>query len=176
MDKIIRSNKRIGGFTLIELLVTISLAAIILGIGVPSFTQLIESNKLHTTRDLLVSSIASSQQHAMTRNIPVYLCPTANATTCANTWAGSIGWLVYEDQNRNNDFTSGTDPIVTKELNIKIQKITSTNIQTRFSSTGNVSVNEFILCSNLINQNDDKLSINRSGRITYEVSGSYCTP
>lgn len=169
------SNKHIKGFTLIELLVAIAIAAIILGIGVPSFNQLIESNRLHTTRDLLVSSISEAQQHAMTRNFAVCLCPTSNGTSCASAWGGSNGWLVYQNTNRNGACAAGLNPvIVARTLNIEIQQITSTNVQTRFSSTGNVSVNQFTLCSNITSQDDDRISINRSGRITYEAAGAHC--
>lgn len=175
MDKITAPSRHIIGFTLIEVLITISLAAIILSIGVPSFRQLIESNKLHTTRDLLVSSISLAQQQAMTKNIAVFLCPTTDGTSCEGNWPNSTGWLVYENSDRTVGLGTG-DLIVAKELNIKIQKITTKNLETRFSSTGNVSVNQFTLCSNITSQNDDRISINRSGRITYEASGAYCTP
>ena len=88
-----------AGFTLIELMVTISIAAILLGIAIPSFTSTIASNRLTTYANELVTALNLARSEAIKRGIQVTV--TRKGTTSAQ-WKS--GWDVFVDINGNETF------------------------------------------------------------------------
>lgn len=56
------------GLTLIELLITLSILAVLLAIGIPSFQQQIESNRTRTAADTLLQAIHLTRSKAVTTN------------------------------------------------------------------------------------------------------------
>lgn len=90
---------RTGGFTLIELLITIGVAAVLMGVAIPSFMTSIERNKERAVLDTLTTSIKYARSEAVKRNRQLLVC-TRNATStgCVNStdWAGN-GWLLLLD-------------------------------------------------------------------------------
>lgn len=87
--------KSVKGFTLIELMVTITVAAILIGIAVPSFRGLIISNRLNTLSAEMVDAIGFARSESIKRNRTVVLCRvnTAGATSC-NSGSPWVHWVV----------------------------------------------------------------------------------
>ena len=67
-----RSSAR--GFTLIELLVTLAVAVVLIAVAVPSFTNIINSNRLTTAANDLVAAIQTARVEAVRRNSPTQVC------------------------------------------------------------------------------------------------------
>jgi type IV fimbrial biogenesis protein FimT len=88
------------GFTLIELIVTVSILAILVMIAGPSFVNTITSNRLSSDRDKLMSSLQFAKTEAISRNVPVAICPSTNDTSCSNTNDWTDGWIIYIDENK----------------------------------------------------------------------------
>ena len=63
--------KKHNGFTLIELLITLTIAAILLSIGVPSFQYVIQSNRVSTQTNELVTALSVARTEAVRRNLSV---------------------------------------------------------------------------------------------------------
>jgi type IV fimbrial biogenesis protein FimT len=163
---------RVRGFTLIELLITISMVMILLTIVAPSFTNLVNSNKQRTARDLLISALNTAQQQALSKNISVYLCPTSDGSSCSN-WASSTGWLVYEDRNRSGDVLDDTDEIIINQNRGDINSIGNTTELIRFNPTGHLSgaIGTFTLCGHSTNQSGSQITISQMGTIESAVGG-----
>lgn len=94
------------GFTLIELMVTISIAAILLGIAIPSFTSTITSNRLTTNANELVTALNLARSEAIKRGQHVVVKKTGP------NWEN--GWQVFVDIDRSttakeNVLDTGTD-------------------------------------------------------------------
>lgn len=94
------------GFTLIELMVTITIAAILLGIAIPSFTSVISSNRLTTSANELVTALNLARSEAVKRGQQVVVRKTGT------NWEN--GWQVFVDIDRStsakeNVFDAGTD-------------------------------------------------------------------
>ena len=87
-------NKQ-SGFTLIELMVVISILAILLGIGVPSFRATIEGNRITTVANDLVGALQFARSEAVKRGTNVVLCSSADQASCSGVWIN--GWVA-----RNN--------------------------------------------------------------------------
>src|SRR3546814_19233482 len=73
-----------GGFTLIELMVTISVLAILMMLAVPSFTSIINSNRLTAQSNEVVAALQLARMEAIKQNRRAIVCRSATGTTCAN--------------------------------------------------------------------------------------------
>ena len=85
------------GFTLIELMVTVAIAAIVLTLGVPSFRDLIQNNRVASTVNGLVTALQLARSEAIKRGGNITLCSSTNGTTCANSNTWTSGWIVTTD-------------------------------------------------------------------------------
>lgn len=86
----------VRGFTIVELLVTVTLAAILLSIAVPSFRQLMVSNRLTAQANEIVAAINFARSEAVKRNGNVTFC-RANADAdniCSTTTDIWQFWIV----------------------------------------------------------------------------------
>lgn len=93
------------GFTMIELLVAIAIAAIMLGLAVPSFIDFMVRNRLVTYNNEFVASLAFARSEAIRRAGPVSVCKSSTGTSCGGAW--SDGWIVFV--NTDNDSPAVVD-------------------------------------------------------------------
>jgi type IV fimbrial biogenesis protein FimT len=89
------------GFTLIELMVTIAIIAILLAIGLPSFTNTITRNKLETEANNLLRDFSFSRTEAIKQGQSVSICPSSNGTSCSGGSDYGNGWIIFIDSNEN---------------------------------------------------------------------------
>jgi type IV fimbrial biogenesis protein FimT len=107
------------GFSLIELMVTVVVLAVVLAIAYPSFTGLINSNRLTGNANEMVAAIQLARSEAVTRNASVVLCRSDDATTCA-TGATWNGWITLVQ--------SGGAPLRVSTVQTPVQIAASANI------------------------------------------------
>jgi type IV fimbrial biogenesis protein FimT len=98
------------GFTLTELMVAVSVAAVLLGLGVPAFRQTLISNRLTASANEFMAALNYARSEAIRRGVPVALCKSSSGTSCdtgGNKW--EIGWMAFVDANKNKKWDSGED-------------------------------------------------------------------
>lgn len=88
------------GFTLIELLVTTSIIAITLALAIPSLTSLLQRQRLATAMHSITSQFAIARSTAVTRRVPVSVCPSLDGERCRMDSDWTSGWIMYLDPGR----------------------------------------------------------------------------
>lgn len=83
----VQVRRAAGGFTLLELMVTIAVAAVLLSLAVPSFTDATLAGKLAANANDLVAGVALGRSEAIKRNAVASMCVSSDGSTC-----GSGGW------------------------------------------------------------------------------------
>jgi len=100
------------GLSLIELLVTMSIAVILLTIGVPSFVDMITSNTASSYANDLLGDINYARSEAITRGMRVVVCKGAATAVGSGCSTGNWedGWKVFVDCNDSKTVTATTCP------------------------------------------------------------------
>lgn len=89
------------GFSLYELLMTLTLVAIIVGLGLPSFAGIIARNRLHVEINALFHAIHVARKESIMRRRVVSLCPSLDGLSCEPGRDWSTGWLMFENSDKD---------------------------------------------------------------------------
>lgn len=89
-----------SGFTLAELLVCLAVLTVALGLGIPALTRLRNDALTITTVNSLTAALNAARMAAVTRRIPVSVCPTEDGRSCRGDLKWEGGWLVFQDPDR----------------------------------------------------------------------------
>lgn len=148
-----RNEMKQNGFSLLELMITISIAAILLAIAVPSFQSLMANNRITSQTNNFLASLALARSEALKQGTGVSVCASANGSSCAGTsttdW--STGWIVFTDSGTIGS-VDGSDTVlrVAEALRggVVLTSISSsTQGYIRYSPNGSVTAtNSFTLC------------------------------
>jgi len=120
------------GLTLAELMVVVSIAAILLGIGIPNFRSMVEQNRATNAANQLQSSLQFARSTAIAQAQAVTIC-VADFTTTPVSCRPNIsrwheGWIVHQNL------------VVLREQRPLHRSITLTGSpQLRYSSTGTLT-------------------------------------
>ena len=89
------------GFSLLELVMTIAVAALILTLGLPSFSALKARAAQRVELNALFHAVHLARKASIMRKQVVSLCPTADGATCrpGRDWSG--GFLVFVNSDRD---------------------------------------------------------------------------
>jgi type IV fimbrial biogenesis protein FimT len=87
------------GFTLIELLATVAIAGLVLAFAVPSFTRMIQNNRMTSQVNDFVTSLNLARSEAVKRATKVALCKSRDGQSCASNGDWEQGWIVFVDSN-----------------------------------------------------------------------------
>ncbi len=90
------------GFTLVEMLVVVALGAILLAVGVPSFTFMLDRNRVSSEVNEMLADLSLARSEAISRRGRVVLCrsndPRSAGALCdgpGSDW--NSGWIIFVD-------------------------------------------------------------------------------
>ena len=90
------------GMTMVELLTVVGIVALLLGIGLPSFRYVTNSNRVSSEVNALLSDMQFARSEAVKEGQMVTVCPSTNQTQCdVNSTTWQTGWIVFSDINGN---------------------------------------------------------------------------
>lgn len=156
-NELMRRIKTSVGFTVVELMIALAVAAILLGVAVPSFINLLNNNKLSTVSSQIVSTLQGARERAVSMDETVSISQTANAITCTYTIEGvqqncesfSVSdhdITIKADNNTpdNNTFTFSPSGQTQQELQFVVQHsdVSSHRFLIRIFNSGRISVKQ----------------------------------
>lgn len=117
------------GFTLVELLIVLAVGSILLAIAIPGYGFLVNTNRLATMTNELVSVLQLARSEAIKRGARVTVCKTSNTgaitPACDATADWHEGWLVFVDGG-NRGVLDSQDELI----RIELDKLNGANIST----------------------------------------------
>lgn len=124
-----------AGITMLELVMVISIAAILMVIGVPSFRYMSTANRISSEVNGLIGDMQFARAEAIKEGQNVVACASSDGATCNNTNTWQNGWVVCSDINNSGNCDAG-DPI------FRVQKaFTSTDTFTASGNTTSIPFN-----------------------------------
>ncbi len=141
------------GVTLLELLVVLSITALLLGFGVPSFISTVRSSQMSSSVNSFLSDMRYARSMALRRSASVVMCrvnklddesnPVCNTGKTIDVdgdglddgWAG--GWFVFEDVNGDSALNAGETVLRLQSKSSAIGSIMGSNNSNQFNFTAN---------------------------------------
>jgi type IV fimbrial biogenesis protein FimT len=116
-----------SGFSLVELMVVITIVAILMGIGVPSYRYVTNSNRISAEVNGLLGDLQFARSEALKEGGTVTVCPPdTTGKVCGNSSTWDQGWIV-------------TSPNVTPGL-LRVQKPFATTKDSFVGTLGQTAI------------------------------------
>jgi len=159
--------RRQPGFTLIELLVTLSIAAILLTVAVPSFIVFVQNNRLATQANDLVTMLNYARSEAIKRNQRITVCSSITGTSCAGSTIWDSGLLVFADTNGDGVVDGGEDVLQVRQAMEGGNTLLSGLNRVTYQSTGFSAgfMGTFRLCDTRGPANGRAIVVSNQGRV-----------
>lgn len=91
------SCKTNAGFTFLDLIITVAITGILTAIAIPSYWNYVIDTRLAGDAQFLAESLHVARIEAVTRDVPVSLCPSTNGASCTSSvW--EAGWIIFSDE------------------------------------------------------------------------------
>ncbi len=78
-------------------MVTLTVAGVLLAVGVPGFFQTIRSNRAATNANDLVAALTIARSEAVRRGANIGVCESADGASCGTSTDWASGWIVFVD-------------------------------------------------------------------------------
>ncbi|MFM5278515.1 GspH/FimT family pseudopilin [Aeromonas caviae] len=168
-------NKDVKGFTLLELMIAIALGVILLGIGVPAMSSLLNENTLKFESQTILKYLRFARSQAIDNQQSVTACLADANDKCVTT--NPTQFLVFVDSagnNKNNVLNNGEQLLARSAAFPRTLTATNDRVSTTFSPDGtSIGTNATLsLCSP--GNAQINLVIASSGRSSQSTQANIC--
>ncbi len=155
------------GLTVIEALIVLAIVGVLLALGLPALSDLVEDQQLISDSNDLFASLFTARSEAVTRNEVVSMCKiaTATPTACASGSSWQSGWNIFVDENFDGTADLGEEILSTYMGMSANSAVTSAAFANSISYNPNGSSNNngsFTICVSDNSARD--ILINATGR------------
>ena len=159
------------GLSLIELIVTMAIAAIVLGVGVPTFGNVVADNSMASNANRFVASINLARSAAIRYQRPATICASSsyNATTptCSSGTDWSDGWIVYVDKDRDGAVDADEVQSVFEPMDDDVTFSSGAVNGFTYDARGFVDNGDNLtLCDNRTGEMGRQVRVNAAGRVS----------
>jgi type IV fimbrial biogenesis protein FimT len=101
-----------AGYTIVELMVVVTIAAIILAYGIPSYNSVLSQNRMASEINDLASAMDLARSSAIRQGVNVTICASTNPTSttpppsCSGSSSWNTGWIVFTDIASNQTYSA----------------------------------------------------------------------
>lgn len=162
--------ERQQGYTLVELLIGLAIAAIVVGMALPSFAGILHNNRRSTAINTLSSTLNYARSEAIKRSLPTVICKGSPVDGCDKTRQWHDGWIVFMDDNGDKSW-NGDEPLLwtqtalSPEQTLDWSAFPSSNYVIYYPNGSASSNGTFTLCDNRGSTEARALIVARSGRV-----------
>ena len=113
MTKYTLTRRASAGFTLLEVMVAVAIAAIVLAVGVPSFSSSLDNQRMTSATNDLVMTMNLAKSEAIKRVAYVTVCKSSDGLNCTAGSDWNEGWIVFaNDTNANLETVDADDEVL----------------------------------------------------------------
>ncbi len=163
---------RAKGLTLTELTIALAVLAIGAGLAWPGFSSALLRAKGSGALHLLGSSLAAARMTAVSRQVPVTVCPSADGRQCRKDSVWEDGWIIYRDR-LGREQPESTGQILqraTIDRNAFTLRSTAGRHRVRYVPSGATATSNLtiLLCERRAQHEVGRVVVSRPGRIRSE--------
>ena len=162
-----------SGFTLLELMIVITIVAILVALGVPSFREMIMNNRITSGANELATAFSVARIEAIKRGTGTAIVADPSGTS-SNEWGKGFTVSVWDDADFDNVVDSGEIGVTLRQfqaLNDDVSLDSAGDItEISFLSTGaynSTSSQTFTLCDTRSGETGRQFTLNATG--TYNL-------
>ena len=166
------------GFSLFELLVTLAVVAIVLTVGIPSFSDVLARQRQRTELNALFHAVHLAKKESVVRNRVVTLCASRDAEQCDPSTDWSRGWLMFENTDKNLPARVDVgEPILRRHVVEPTVELKSNRRSYTFRSTQKRATNGTIVACDRTDRIEPRaLVLSYTGRPRITAVNRYGTP
>ena len=106
--QVVRLPARSRGFTLLDLLTTLTVSLVLVGVGIPSWQAMVESNAIGSARSQMTAILALGRLTAVKYGQTAFICPTLDGNTCSGDYtAWHQGYMLFLDSDNDRQHDAG---------------------------------------------------------------------
>ena len=165
-----------AGATLLEAMVTMTIAAILLTLGIPGLIDFTRNARRDSQVSDIVVALNYARSEAIRRNHNITVCPSENGLDCNNTKRWENGWLIFTDPN-SNGAVDDSDTILRVGEGIKADTtLRSARTRLTYQSTGfSAGFNDTLrVCDPRGTDFARSVIISNTGRVRVKNKASIC--
>ncbi len=94
-----KQNTHLTGFTIVELIVVMAIAAVLISVGVPSFTSSLQKGSVTREMNVFIGDLGFARAEAIKEGVTVTMCASSDGLTCSNANTWQTGWIIFPNAN-----------------------------------------------------------------------------